>query len=71
MVSVDPPPTKTRDGKLINGSMVNPMPGFQALDILIETGREIPVSPEAGGDVLTTRSVQWLKKLLKSKGQKV
>ncbi len=42
----------------------------KCVDILIETGREIMVSPEAGGDVLLTRSVAWLRKLLKSKGQK-
>jgi len=32
VVSVDPAPAKTSDGKLINGSMVDPMPGFQAFD---------------------------------------
>jgi len=32
VVSVDPAPVKSTSGKLINGSMVNPMPGFQAFD---------------------------------------
>ncbi len=32
VVSVDPAPVKSPDGKLMNGSMVNPMPGFQAFD---------------------------------------
>lgn len=32
VISVDPPPTKTSDGKLMNGSMVNPMVGWQAMD---------------------------------------
>jgi inosose dehydratase len=41
------------------------------LDIMIATGRDIVVSPEAGGDVLTTRSVRWLKDILQKKGQPV
>jgi hypothetical protein len=32
VVKVDPAPVKTSEGKLINGSMVNPMSGFQAFD---------------------------------------
>jgi hypothetical protein len=32
VVSVDPAPKTGPDGKLMNGSMVNPMPGFQAFD---------------------------------------
>lgn len=32
VVSVDPAPVKTSEGKLINGSMANPAPGFQAFD---------------------------------------
>jgi inosose dehydratase len=41
----------------------------KCLDIMIATGREVLVSPEAGGDVLTARSVQWLKELLRKKAQ--
>ena len=53
------------------GEGVNAENISKCLDIMIATGREIPVSPEASGDVLTARSVQWLKDLLKKKGQPV
>ncbi len=32
VVSVDPAPAKTADGKLMNGSMINPMPGGHGFD---------------------------------------
>ena len=51
------------------GEGVNAENISKCLDIIIATGREIIVSPEAGGDVLTTRSVRWLKDLLRKKGQ--
>jgi sugar phosphate isomerase/epimerase len=51
------------------GEGVNAESISKCLDIMIATGREIPVSPEAGGDVLTARSVRWLTDLLKKKGQ--
>ena len=53
------------------GEGVNAENISKCLDIMIASGREIPVSPESGGDVLTVRSVQWLKDLLKEKGQPV
>ena len=51
------------------GEGVNAENISKCLDIMIATGRDIPVSPEAGGHALMTKSIQWLKKLLKSKGQ--
>lgn len=53
------------------GEGVNAENISKCVDILAETGREIMVSPEAGGDAMITKSVAWLRKLLKSKGQKV
>ncbi len=43
----------------------------KCLDIGIATDREIIVSPEVGGDALTTKSVGWLKGHLQKKGQPV
>jgi sugar phosphate isomerase/epimerase len=51
------------------GDGVNAENISRCLDILIATGREIPVSPEAGGDALTVKSVLWLQDLLRRKGQ--
>ncbi|MBL7039444.1 MAG: sugar phosphate isomerase/epimerase [Pirellulaceae bacterium] len=53
------------------GEGVNAENISKCLDIMIATGREIPVSPEAGGDILTVRSVEWLKQTLRDKGQPV
>jgi inosose dehydratase len=53
------------------GDGVNAENIAKCLDIMIATGREIIVSPEAGGDALTVKSVQWLKGLLQKKGQSV
>jgi sugar phosphate isomerase/epimerase len=53
------------------GEGVNAENISKCLDIMIATGREIIISPEAGGDVLTTRSVRWLEDLLQQKGQAV
>jgi inosose dehydratase len=53
------------------GEGINAENIVKCLDIMIATGREIVVSPEAGGDVLTTRSLRWLKEMLKKKGQPV
>jgi len=43
----------------------------QCLDIMAESGRNIPISPEAGGDMLLAKSVKWVREYLKSKGHKV
>jgi hypothetical protein len=53
------------------GEGINAENIVKCLDIMIATGREIVVSPEAGGDVLTARSVRWLKEMLQQKGQPV
>ena len=51
------------------GGGVNTENILKCLDIMIKTGRDIPVSPEAGGDELMVKSVAWLKDILKKKGQ--
>lgn len=53
------------------GEGINAKNISKCLDIMIATGREIIVSPEAGGDALTVKSVQWLKGILQKKGQPV
>lgn len=40
----------------------------RCLDLLATVGREIPVSPEAGGDRLMPRSIKWVRDYVKSKG---
>ena len=53
------------------GGGVNAENIVKCLDIMIATGREVVVSPEAGGDRLTAKSVEWLKNILQQKGQSV
>jgi len=53
------------------GEGVNADSISQCLDIMIATGREVVVSPEAGGDALTTRSMEWIRETLQAKGQAV
>ena len=43
----------------------------RCLDIMAGTGREIPISPEAAGDRLMARSVQWMENYLHSKSYAV
>jgi sugar phosphate isomerase/epimerase len=43
----------------------------RCLDIMADTGREIPISPEAGGDHLMERSIRWIEEYLKAKGHAV
>jgi hypothetical protein len=58
VVSVDPAPVKTKAGKLINGSVVNPKPGFQCLDerAYLWKGEQTTVYPTAlkGGESLVS-----------------
>lgn len=51
------------------GEGVNAENIVQCLEIMLATGREVIVSPEAGGDLLTARSLQWLQQFLQGKGQ--
>lgn len=53
------------------GSGVNADNIRRCLDILAATGREIPVSPEAGGDRLMPPSIQWVRDYCKSRGYTV
>jgi sugar phosphate isomerase/epimerase len=53
------------------GEGVNAENVSKCLDIMIATGREIILSPEAGGDALTVKSFEWLKDVLRKKGQVV
>ncbi len=53
------------------GEGVNADSISQCLDIMIVTGREVVASPEAGGDVLTTSSVEWIRETLQAKGRAV
>jgi sugar phosphate isomerase/epimerase len=43
----------------------------RCLDIMAATGREIPISPEASGERLMARSIQWVEDYLRSKGYAV
>jgi sugar phosphate isomerase/epimerase len=43
----------------------------RCLDILASTGREIPISPEAGGDRLMAPSIRWIRDYLKEKRYRV
>lgn len=40
----------------------------ECLDIMAATGREIPISPEAGGDRLMVPSIAWLRNYVQAKG---
>ena len=53
------------------GGGVNAENISKVLDIAISTGREIYASPEAGGDALMAKSLEWFVPLLRSKGQDV
>ena len=48
------------------GSGVNADNIRRCFDIMAATGREIPISPEAGGDRLMIPSIAWTKEYLKS-----
>ncbi len=62
VVSVEPAPTNTSVGKLINGSMVNPVPGYQAMDERgavwkAEVGCHYPLVLKVNQSLLSVRSV--------------
>jgi hypothetical protein len=40
----------------------------QCLDMMAASDRAIPISPEAGGDRLMPRSIQWVRSYITSKG---
>ncbi|HSB13512.1 MAG TPA: sugar phosphate isomerase/epimerase [Bryobacteraceae bacterium] len=50
------------------GEGVNAENIMLCLDIMAATGREIPISPEAGGDRLMPRSIAWVRDYLNRKG---
>ena len=50
------------------GEGVNAENVKRCLDIMAATGREIPISPEAGGDSLTAKSLAWIDGYLRSRG---
>jgi sugar phosphate isomerase/epimerase len=50
------------------GEGVNAENIMLCLDIMAGTGREIPISPEAGGDRLMPRSIAWVRDYLNRKG---
>jgi hypothetical protein len=53
------------------GSGVNAEAIKQCLDIMAATGREIPISPEAGGNVLMPQSIKWVRDYCQSQGYTV
>ena len=40
----------------------------RCLDIMAASDREIPISPEAGGDRLMARSIQWVRDYIRQRG---
>jgi inosose dehydratase len=53
------------------GSGVNADNIRKCLDIMYSTGREIPISPEAGGNALMPQSIRWVRDYCKGKGYAV
>ena len=53
------------------GEGVNAESILRCLDIMAGTGREIPISPEAGGDRLMAPSIRWLRDRLRERGHAV
>jgi len=43
----------------------------RCLDIMAATGRDIPISPEAGGDRLMRPSIEWLRRCLQARGHRL
>jgi hypothetical protein len=50
------------------GAGVNAENVKRCVDIMAATGREIPVSPEAGGDRLMGPSIRWLRDYINASG---
>jgi hypothetical protein len=53
------------------GSGVNADSIRRCIDIMAATGKTIPISPEAGGDRLMPKSIQWVRDYCTSKGYTV
>lgn len=53
------------------GSGINADNIRKCLDIAYATGREIPISPEAGGNALMPQSIKWVRDYCNSKGYAV
>jgi sugar phosphate isomerase/epimerase len=53
------------------GSGINADNIRRCLDIMAATGREIPISPEAGGNALMPQSIRWVRDYCKSRGYAV
>jgi len=63
--------TGIASSEAIIGEGVNADNIRRCLDIMEATGREIPISPEAGGDRLMAPSIRWVRDYLNSKGYRV
>jgi sugar phosphate isomerase/epimerase len=53
------------------GSGINASNIQKCLDIMAATGREIPISPEAGGNALMPQSIRWVRDYCSGKGYAV